>query len=100
MIPLRNLTIAAALGLATVLVAPVASAPALAATPGSACTIEVAIFGDDNEGLVVPGTVSASGNSCVPTTPLSGALSVLNAGLACGTEIETAFISAEAICPN
>jgi hypothetical protein len=78
---IRTLMSAVVLGAGVLLAAPLAAAPALAATPGSDCTIEV--LGDG--GSEVPGTVSSDGEMCVPNTPQSGVLVVLNVGAACGT---------------
>jgi hypothetical protein len=79
----KNLVVAAALGGAAA-VAPLAASPALAFTPGHVCDIYVAV---GPEALRFPGTIAQDGNTCTPTTPLSGPLAVLNVGAACGASI-------------
>jgi hypothetical protein len=76
---LKRLIAAVVLGAGTVLAAPLAATPAVAA-PGDPCTIRVT----GALSLDVPGTVSANGENCVPNTALSGPLAFLNVGAECG----------------
>lgn len=96
---LRTFVAAVVLGAGMALTAPLAASPAFAATPGSPCTIRVT----GAVQLNVPGTVSASGDNCVPNTALSGVLQDLNAGVECGYAglgPLQPIIFIEVICPN
>jgi hypothetical protein len=95
---LRTLLAAAALGSAAVLAAPLAATPASAATPGSECTLFAGI--PEGGSLDFPGTVSADGENCVPNTPITGPLAVLNVGLECDFFLNVALMLVRSDCPN
>lgn len=101
MISLRRFAIAVALVVTAFAAFAVAPAPAFAATPGSACELIISVDSDDDAlEIEAAGTVSANGALCVPNAPLRGALSVLNIGVPCGTEVHLAGSIVDSECPN
>jgi hypothetical protein len=69
----------------------------IAATPGSACSLN--ITGPLGLNIVEPGTVDSTGNLCgVPGGAILGI--PIPGGLTCGQSIAIAGLSVNVVCPN
>jgi hypothetical protein len=72
---------------------------ALAATPGSSCTIRARVIGVLN--VTIGGRVSSNGRVCLPVGALQPILNPLQTGVQCGGgEQVLGAVIASASCPN
>jgi hypothetical protein len=71
---------------------------AVAATPGSPCSIRARVLGIVYANI--SGRVDASGNACTPNILLPAVLAGLRTGVFCGTTQVIGLITASSNCPN